>query len=68
MDPFNNGIDLVDKNENENENRSVDTDNSEFAPKHFTRMSCKPIAVHNKGEEQNSFTKKAPAMEARKRF
>ena len=68
MDHFNNGIDLVDMNENEKENRSVDSDNATLAPKHFTRMSRKPIAVHSssEGEEQNSFTKKAPAMPSKR--
>jgi len=68
MDHFNNGIDLVDMNENEKENRSVDSDNAELAPKHFTRMSRKPIAVHSssEGEEQNSFAKKVPAMPSKR--
>ena len=68
MDQFNNDIDLVDMNENEKENRSVDSDNAELAPKHFTRMSRKPIAVHSssEGEEQNSFAEKAPAMPSKR--
>ena len=65
---FNNGIDLVDMNENKKENRSVDSDNAELAPKHFTRMSRKPIAVHSSSEreEHNPFTEKAPAMPSKR--